>query len=173
MGYALISARKVHLTSKINQLNYELMKISQQRHELHIYGSGLSDGYLDFEEMFGMPMALRPFALQYAMNGHKTALEGAGQDAQLGFAQLMGTPYGAQLPQEQHASLLNALFQQAFKTRLAEAKKAEEARIHVIENELDMKQKKLETQLAAANQELQSVEKGEEAAIGRATPKYA
>lgn len=176
MGYALLTARKILLTSKINSLNFALMRISQQRHELLEYGTALSDGYLDFNEMAGMPMQLRPFALQYSMNGHMTAIMGANTDANMFLPQVLGqyqnNPYGQQMASNPMA-IWNALFQKALDSRLKEAKKAEEARMHVIENELDMKQKKIETQLKAAEQELQSVEKGEEAAIGRATPKYA
>lgn len=176
MGYALLSARKILLTSRINALNFELMRLSQQRQELLKYGTGICDGYLNFEEMAGMPMCMRPFATQYAMFGQGQAQMGAMQDANFMMMQVMSTPFGIQNfgnnPQALMAFQSN-IFQQALKARLAEAKKAEEARIHVIENEIDMKQKRIETQLAAANQELQSVEKGEEQAIGRATPKYA
>ena len=175
MGYALLSARKILLTSRINQFNFALQRISEQRLELHKYGTSLSDGYLSLDEMAGMPMSLRPFALQYAMQGHMGAMYGAMQDAQSMFNTYAFGPNGQQFQQfaAQQPNIMNTLFQQALKPRLAEARKAEEARIHVIENELDMKQKKIETQLKAAEQEIQSVEKGEEAAIGRATPKYA
>lgn len=175
MGYALLSARKLLLTNRINAFNYELIRLSQQKHELLQYGTGISDGYLDFEEMAGMPMCMRPFALQYAMVGQGQARMGAMADTDCMLAQMMSSPFAQNFENNPQALMAfqSNLFQQALKARLNEAKKAEEARIHVIENEIDMKQKRIETQLAAANSELQSVEKAEDAAIGRATPKYA
>ena len=170
MGYAILSARKLLLNSKINSINFELMRISEERLNLQKYGASLADGYLDFKEMAGMPLGLRPFALQYAMTGQIGALMGAQADANMFMMQIQSNP---QMQQYLNPYIMNSLFQKALKARLQEARKAEEARIHVIESELDQKQKRLETQLNAANKELESVEKAEDAAIGRATPKYA
>ena len=47
------------------------------------------------------------------------------------------------------------------------------AQTAMIENDIETQKKQLETQLQVAQKELESVEKAEEQAIGRATPKYA
>ena len=173
MGYALFSARKIYIHLELNRINYEIMKLMQQRHDLETYGTSLSDGYLDFGEMMSMPIQMRPFALQYAMNGHTAAMIGAQSDYQMGMMQLMMQPTAQQFGQQQLAMFAMNLQRQAFETRLKEAKKAEEARIHQIENEMDMKLEKLKTRQKALESELQSVEQGEDAGIKRSVPKYA
>ncbi len=182
MGYALLSARELSLTNIVNSCNAELLKISQERMDLHKYGSSLASGIipggLDIEAMAGMPMSMRGLALQYATFGHQQANVGALMDTDMLFPQLMNqmmqNPYYQQAGMNVNPEQIRQnIFQQALRARLAETKKAEEARIKAIEDELDMKQKKIETRLQAAEKELQSVEKGKEAAINRATPKYA
>ena len=171
MGYVMMSARKVYLTGKINEYNFQLEMLSKQKHELLTYAENISDGRLSLGEMAGMPLALRGMALQYACCGQDPAFQMARQEGNM-FAQ----NYMASLANScgcDPDAITRYFVEQAFKARIAECKKAEEARLHVIENDIDMKMKKIETRLKAAQQELQSVEKAEDQAIQRSVPKYA
>ena len=82
MGYVLLAARELALTGIVNSCNSDLLKIAKQRMDLHKYGSHLSDGILSLDEIAATPMGLRPFALQYALQGQVGAV--GGYDAQTG-----------------------------------------------------------------------------------------
>ena len=47
------------------------------------------------------------------------------------------------------------------------------AQMAMMDDDIECQKKQLETQLQVATKELEAVEKAEESAIGRATPKYA
>lgn len=174
MGYVMMSARKVYLTGKINEYNFQLEMLSKQKHELLAYAESISDGRLSLGEMAGMPLALRGMALQYAMCGQNPAFQMACQEGNMFAQNFMASqaqnPCGCGGDPE---AITRYFVDQALKARLSECKKAEEARLHVIENDIDMKMKKIETRLKAAQTELQSVEKAEDQAIQRSVPKYA
>ena len=135
MGYALFTARKLALNSRVNSINAKLACISNQRNNLT-------------NEIQAQQLAttMRENAAT------KTALEKYYADGGEGDFSLF-----------------------AAKAKDTDAEARDSIRLLDLQQKdglLDIQQKSLETQLKAAQEELQAVEKAEESAIKNATPKY-
>lgn len=135
MGYALFTARKLALNSRVNSINAKLACISNKRNSIT-------------NELQAQQVA----ATMRENAATKSALENyyaAGGEGDF------------------------SLFAAQAKDTNAEAK--DSIRMLDLQQQdslLDVQQKSLETQLKAAQEELQAVEKAEESAIKNATPKY-
>ena len=179
MGYAIFTARKLMLTNRINQLNFRLMQLSQQQMTLsnnaaklqralanqknvfqtigNIYQSGLTMQQQAYQQ--GLMAALKqssgdtsnPIFVQ-AMQQYSTL----GLNGQFNFATTnLGLVLG--MMQQQQEAVNESQLQQ----------------VKDIENEIELQKKSIETQLKAAQAELQEVEKSEENNIKNSAPKYA
>ena len=158
MGYAVFAARKIMLTNRINNLNFRIMCLSQQQ-------QSLSDISGRMQQFFGnLTMGLSnqmQSGMNSQMQGFMTGLQTmGGQNASIfqnigGFA----NNYYNQMQMQQYQ--LSAM-QQAILQPVAEQ-----------ENQIELERKRLETQVSAAQKELESVEKAEEKAIERSAPKFA
>ena len=153
MGYAIFAARKIMLTSRINNLNWRIMCLSQKQ-------QSLSDISGRMQEYFGtMSMAL----------GKRCESIFKGQNL------------GAQW-NNQNASELDELYSKSFLYRdtfanmhaqLNAAQQIIMKPVAAQENQIDLERKRLETQLQSASKELEAVEQQEKTEIDRSAPKYA
>jgi hypothetical protein len=139
MGYALFTARKLALNSKINNLNARLMMIENQQESLTNQST----------------------IKQYQSNQAKNAsLSSLYQDL------ATATSNGADT-----SDIYQSIYTQQTKNSFT----SDDAEIQDLTNEenaLDTLRESIETQLTAAQSELESVEKAEESAIKSATPSY-
>ena len=175
MGWVMLSARKLFLTQKVNDLEFKQTRLMQQLHDLHKYSSCIADGQLDYSEMAGMPQCTLPYAFQYASAGQTYAYGMAGQQAEFLHAQWIAQleQSGQNVTQEQFEQGKQYLFQQALQSQLAEVRKAEEARVKVIEDDIQQQLEQVKTQISAARQEMQATGEGIDADIKNSAPKYA
>lgn len=142
----VFASRKIALTAMICDINFQMNLLSQKRMNLVNVGMALSDGQLTQEEIQG--------SNAYTQQGLAGAVAFGNT-----LSQTSGQTMVSRTPQA-----IN--FHDAARERI-------EAQLASQEKVIDLKMKGLETQLNMFNKELESVEKGEEKAIEKATPKYA
>lgn len=159
--YAMFTARKLMLTSRINSLNLKLMLIMQKQQDLSVYGANIADGKITAEEFASSPTSIFNRQMLYTQT--------TGGNAQVTATNQMNL-YMSSNPNTQVDQ--NALQQSYYEQALKEAAQNENKRIAVIENEIDQERLKVETQLKAAEKELDEVEKAEDKGIERSTAKY-
>jgi septation ring formation regulator EzrA len=175
MGYALFANRKIMLTSRINCLQLELMNLENQKQNLLDYSSAIADGYIspeEFSENVGCTSAFNNFYNNaYTNNPNNKALaDSATASAQQTYMQEHNNATLTAEQQVEYDSLASAAIQSVIQQY---AQNVENKRLASIENRIDTQIKKIETKITAAQNELQSVEQAEAAAIKNATPKYA
>ena len=141
MGYALFTARKLSLTTRVNQMNAQLMSLSQRQMDL---------------------------ANQIATKESANALRTNSANAQAYSVFAAAVQGGGDTTQAQ-AALNKTLSDNSSKTAMDDA---EIQQLEAKQTQIDLQRKNLETQLNAAQQELESVEKAEQSAIKSSTPGY-
>ena len=141
MGYALFTARKLSLTSKVNQMNAQLMSISQRQMDI---------------------------ANQIATKESANALRTSATNAQAYSVFEASIKNGDDATQAQ-ATLDKSLADNAAKTTLYDV---EIQQLEARQTQIDLNKQNLETQLTAAQKELEAAEKAEESAIKNSTPSY-
>ena len=175
MGYALMSARKVMLTSKINRLNFQLTCISQAYDAMASKMGNLQrlmNAYTNWNSTMQQANLLQMVGnngnLQQVFanmigggcsgsNNYLSSLCG-GNSGMMGLLSgLFGSGYSA-------PTMGDETFMKMFWPY---------AQCQMIEDDLDAQKNMIQTQLKAAEEELKNVEQGEDAAIKRSTPKYA
>ncbi len=167
--YVLFSMRKQILRNRINNLNMRLMQLSQQQIDLATYGANIADGIITTDEVANSPASILQKQYNYTTNT-------LGNDQGTGQSVAMADEYmsqyeitnGATLEDESRSSLWNS-FQQ---TALKELAQQENKRISIQDQVIEQEMQKIQTQLTAANAELESVQKEEENAIKSCAPKY-
>ena len=173
MGYALFASRKIMLTNQINSLQLELDQIMNQKQNLLNFSANISDGSVSFDDViddFGNYNEYVTYqnnfdqyyeTIRDVSNETFAKARESWQQQNQGYTDEELAAYELQVQER----ILSAAGQDYYKN-------IESKRIEAIENELEMKQKKIETKLTAAKNDLQSVEQAEGQAIQNATPKY-
>ncbi len=166
MGYALFTARKTYYCNMINQINLQLDQICQQKQSLLNLSANIADGKVTVDELVSDPMNF---------NNYMGFIEGSAafNQSEEGAGNLVGTIGGFLTNKEyseQDAAILAQLLDESLGTEYA---KIQSKRLTAEENKLELQQKRLETKLTAAQNQLQAVEQAEQKAIQNATPKYA
>jgi len=141
MGYALFTARKLSLTTRVNQMNAQLMSLSQRQMDL---------------------------ANQIATKESANALRTNSANAQAYSVFAAAVESGGDTTQAQ-AALNKTLSDNSSKTAMDDA---EIQQLEAKQTQIDLQRENLETQLNAAQQELEAVEKAEQSAIKSSTPGY-
>lgn len=159
--YAMFTARKLMLTSRINSLNLKLMLLAQKEMDLSTYGANIADGAISAEEFANSPSSIFNRQMLYS----QTTSMNAGAQASNEMNLYLSTNANTSVDQ-------NALYQSYYQEALKEAAQVENKRIAVIENQIDQQRLQIETQLKAAQAELDSVEKAEDNGIKASAPKY-
>ena len=157
MGYAVFTARKLMLTSRVNNLNFRLMCLSQQK-------QSLSQQMASMQSMFGqISMNLNTSCGLNTNNLMGSFLGG------IGLGNMDSSLLGQQLSfgkgNYEQLALYNNYIQQMQRSMMAP--------IAMQDNAIDMEMKTIETQLQAARQELEAVEKHEGDEIKKSAPKFA
>ncbi|MBQ2645375.1 hypothetical protein IJG14_07385 [bacterium] len=147
MGYALFFARKLSLNTRINNMNAELMAISNQQTELTNRKAAQES-----QKNLATATANNTAAATYA-----NTLEALGSNASSADLELAKTRYNQALQQ-------NSIFSAKDDVEIQQ--------ITAEMNALDTRRETLETQLTAAQAELEKVEKAEESAIKSSAPGY-
>ena len=168
MGYALFANRKIYYTNLVFTLQQKLDNISQQKQSLLNFSANISDGVVTIEEMasdatnYGNYSEFLAGAEAYA---NKADDEGGAATTTGAIGELALNQNDSEEYLQAVAEMLNKSVNEAYSKQYSKQLEAQE-------NELDMQQKKIETQLTAAQQQLESIEQAEGNAITSATPKY-
>ena len=185
MGWVMMSFRKQFLTQQLSDLEYKQTQLMQQLQELHKYSATIADGRLDFDEVPGLPQNMLPLALMYGQGqssiyaqAHANIFGGTTATGETipGYMsqwaaqmQQMGQSYTDDVYNQVGQQFLN----QHFNSLMQEARKAEEARIKVIEDDINQQLEKVKAQVKSVSSELQATDEGIDGGIKRSTPKYA
>lgn len=180
--YAIFTMRKLQLTQRINSLQYRLMQISQKLQDLSVYAGNVADGVISPSEFMNSPASIFGVNMNFLNNSVPKALYQASMSTQIytnnimNLNQASGGQYAYALDPSNPNSIYNNqffVFNSFFKQALDAAGKAEAAKVKRLETDLQNEKLMIDTQLKAAEKELESVEKAEEKGIERSTPKYA
>jgi hypothetical protein len=139
MGYALFTARKLALNTRVNNLNAQLMMVENQ------------------QEAITNKTTMKKYQSQLETNKTMSSLY-----SDLATATANGTD-------------TSDIYQSIYDAQMKTSFTKEDAEIQTLTDEsnaLDTLRESLETQLKAAQNELESVEKAEESAIKSSTPSY-
>jgi len=153
MGYAIFAARKIMLTSRINNLNWRIMCLSQQQQSL----SDISGRMQQYFGTMSMMMGSQNNSIWQAMGLGNQWAGGNGLDMNSIANNAYAYMNGMQMQQAQINMLSQAMLQP----------------VAAQENQIELERKRLETQLQAATKELEKVESAEEKQIENSAPKYA
>ena len=173
MGYAIFTARKLMLTNRINQMNFRMMQLSQQQMSLADQAARLQDALSKTKSMFSMIGNVFQTSYQNSImagfNSAKEADAASGNNAEMtaflqnysnmGGTNFFGTELGTTF------LMVNQMIETQSEYQIKTVKE--------MENQIQMEMKTLDTQLKAASEELQRVEKAEENQIKNSAPNYA
>ncbi len=169
--YAIFAMRKMELTSRINQIQCRLMELSQKLTDIALFGANIEDGIISPEEFVSSPSSVFDAQLLFGVMTLKPAKSIAEKRTESCLA------YDAMLRKNGLKSVLpinpNSLYAQNFQQVLSQMSKGIQKRIAAEETKIQMEKTRLETQLKAAEAELQQCDNAEQKGIERSTPKYA
>ncbi len=169
MGYALFANRKLVLTNTVNMLQMQLDSIMMQKNSLLQFSANIADGALTAEEL-----ASDATNMPYYESFSNRLAEFASGEEVMDAAGRVNENAHAQNPNAatDDAYMINiqTLFDESVRKKFVEA---EMKKVAVQENMLEIQQKKIETQLTKAQNDLKAVEEAEGQAIQNATPKFA
>ena len=151
MGYAVFTARKIMLNTKINNLQFRLMALSQQKQNLSQYSSNM-------QQQFGM-MSMMLGCNNGGMNMLSNMLAMGGNQQMMAAAMMMQQGYNQQnmFAQMQYSAMAQSMLKP----------------VAMAETQIDNEMKSIETQVKAAQAELDKVEQAEDKAIEKSAPKFA
>ena len=165
MGYAVFTARKIMLNTQINNLQFRLMALSQQKQNLSQYSSNMQQQFGNMSMMLGS-----------GMNGFGggifgNMLGGLGMGLMGGMSGMAGM-YGGGVGNIFAQSAYNqATYMQQM--QLSAMGQAMLKPVAMAETQIDNQMKSIETQLKAKQAELDKVEEAEGKAIEKSAPKFA
>lgn len=180
--YAIFTMRKLQLLQRINQIQYQLMQLSQRQQDLAVFAGNVADGIISPSEFMNSPASIFGANMNFFNNSVPKSLFEASRASQAYNMNIMNMnaasngQYGMAVdPSNPNSVYANQffVFNAFFKQALDAAGKAEAAKIKRLETDIENKTKMLDTQLKAAQAELKSAEEAEQKGIESATPKYA
>ncbi len=175
MGYAIFTARKLMLTNRINQLNFRIMQLTQQQQTLANSAANHERAIANMRTLFGnignifqMGMTMQQNVAMQALSQQVQTNGGQIDTATLN--QLMGNALnGGANFMNTGAGIALKLMQQSIEIQ----EQGKMRQVKDMENQIELQMKSLYTQVAAAQKELESIEKQEEKEIERSAPKFA
>ena len=180
--YAIFTMRKLQLTQRINQLQYRQMQLAQRLADLSAYAGNIADGIITPNEFTNSPASIFGVQMNYLNSSIPKALYQAGTATQMYMTNInnmntmSGGHYGMAVdPSNPNSIYVNQVFvfNSYLKQALEAAGKAEAAKIKQMETNIQSEKLQIDTQLKAAEKELEGVEDAESKGIERSTPKYA
>lgn len=178
--YAIYTMRKLMLTNRVNTLNMKLMQISQKTQDLAAYAANIADGIITPEEAANSPASIFNRQSAYMRVTTPNALTQANMATQQYMMQYNALNAGSNgavantIDPSGATSTPNPtmLMSSFYKQAMDAAAQNEQKRIDALEKELDQQRLSIQTQLTAAQTELDEVTKSEEGAIKASTPHY-
>ena len=158
------------------------MELSQKLQDLSVYACNVADGVISLCEFMSSLSSIFGANMNFFNNSVPQALFEASQASQIYNANIMnmnaasGGQYGMIVdPSNPNSIYANQyfVFNAFFKQALDAAGKAEAAKVKRLETDITNQKLMIETQLKAAETELQKVEEQESKNIERTAPKYA
>jgi len=168
--YAIFAMRKIELTNRINAIQLKLMEFSQKLTDLAMLGANTQDGIVTPDEIMNSPSSI--FMDQMQMTNGAIAMAGPMAAQKMQFYLMNQAALQQQGIVNQFPVNYNMVFNAMFKNELEGQGRQMAKRIAAEETKIQNQKIRLETQLKAAQTELDSVEKAEDEGIKRATPKY-
>ncbi len=166
MGYSLFTCRKIYYCHMISEINRQLDQICMEKQNLMTLAANISDGKITVDELASDPMNFNNYmGFIEGSEAFKQSEEGAGNAVSAIGGFLTGKEYS-----EQDAAAIAQLLDESLGSEYA---KVQSRKLTAEENKLELQQKRLETKLTAAQNQLQAIEQAEGRAIQNATPKYA
>lgn len=179
--YAIFTMRKLQLTQRINQLQYRQMQLAQRLQDLAVYAGNVADGILSPGEMMSSPASIFGCQTNFLNSSVPKALYQASTSTNMYMNNMMNVNQasGGQYAMAVDPTNPNSIFQNQFfifnsfmKQSLDAAGKAESAKVKQMETTIQSEKLQLDTQLKAAEAELESVQKAEEDGIKKSAPQY-
>ncbi len=171
MGYAIFTARKLMLRNRINQINFRMMQLAQQQQTLADQAgrweraiSNTRAVFSSIGNMFqtGMNMMLNNKMMQMAQGG-QVDMNQLGN--LLNGVMASGGNNFMNSPVFTYMNAMNQMIEIQNQDRLRQVKD--------MENQIELQMKSLETQLKAAQAEMDQVEKAEGNEIKNSAPQFA
>ena len=173
MGYAIFTARKLMLRNRINQINFRMLQLTQQQQTLADQASRWERAMANTRTVFSQignifQMGMNAMVQKQMQELYNNNVNGGGgtQDYSIfntilstGGLNFMATPVGA------YMNMMSQSLDMANQNQLQ--------RVKDMENQIELQMKSLETQLKAAQAEMESVEKAEDNEIKSSAPKFA
>lgn len=168
MGYALFANRKIFYTNLVYSLQTKLDNIMQQKQSLLNFSANISDGKITVEEIASDPTNFNNYSeyLQGADAYINTANDEGGAATTIGS---IGSLAAEQNDSEEYLASIAELLNTSVNEKYAQQYNK---KLEAMENQLDMQQQKIQSQLTVAQSQLQAAEDTEGEAIEKATPKY-
>ena len=168
MGYALFANRKIYYTNLVFTLQSKLDNIMQQKQSLLNFSANIADGKVTIEEIANDPTNYNNYTnFLLGIDSYiVTADDEGGAATTIGEIGAMATEYNSD---EEYLASIAEMLNQSVSEKFAQSFNK---KLEAVENQLDMQQKKIESQLSVAQSQLQAVEEAEGQAIEKATPKY-
>lgn len=161
MGYALFTARKLMLQTRLNQMNYRLMILSQQQQDMTQQTAGI--------QMMNSFRASQNSIFAYNEYDKAKAALSTGTMIKDG----QSVPVDQAYIDTKTKDLQDTLNHQLNDLQLQS--KEDTLRLQTtatVGNQIDLEMKKLDSQIKETTAEMESVEKAEEQAIKASAPKY-
>lgn len=180
MGYALFTARKLMLQSRLNQMNYRLMVLSQQQQDMTQQTANMqmmssfkqsSNSIFAYQQYDAAKNALSKGIdiSQYKDSSGNLKMD----DINKALAGASTTPLTQTVIDNDNQYLQSKLNSSLLATQNDSAADALKLQaVSTVGNQIDLEMKKLDSQIKETTAEMESVEKAEETAIKNSAPKY-
>ena len=146
--YAVMAAREAQLQSNINEIQYRLTTLEQERQDLTQYSNNIADGQISASEQSNSSSSIFTAQANFAQNAAAYASSVASSSSD------------------------SSSYDKAYQQALEDYVKSETTRVAQIEAQLDQEKLNLENQLAQMNAELSSCSSTKDEKIQASAPKY-
>lgn len=167
--YAIFTAQKIYYLNKKNNLQLELNDIMEERSKLTAFASSISDGQITSDEIvndfqnYDLYAQFNAGVEQYVSLNPFSAADENGNIIDVG-TYLYGENATAEQQIQAQQYYYNALAEQYAKNI--------ENQLSNMDNELELRQKNIETQISIVQSQYQAAEQAEASGIGNAAPKF-
>ncbi len=179
--YAIFTMRKLQLTQRINQLQYRQMQLAQRLQDLAVYAGNVADGLITPSEFMNGPASIFGVQLNYLNSSVPKALFEASTASQMYMTNLMnvnaasGGHYAMAVDPSKPSSINTNqffIFNAFLKQAMDAAGKAEAAKVKQMETAIQNEKAQIDTQIKAAEAEMDAVQKAEDDGIKKSAPQY-
>lgn len=168
MGYSMFANRKIYYTNLIYTLQSKLDNITQQKQSLLNFSANISDGVVTVEEIAGDATNYNNY-LEY-LAGAEAYVSTSDEDG--GAEDSINAILGIAAEEDDSDEYLATIAELLSEEVNEEYAKQYTKKLEALENELDLQQQKIQTQIDVAQSDLEAAEEAEADAIEKATPKY-